>query len=251
MNIKGKIALITGGAHRIGKVLTLSLAAGGANVVINYNSSRDEALTTAREAKNLGVGALPVQADISKLNQVVKMIDTAHKEFGAIDIFVHSAATFMRTPFPLSDIEKWHRVINTMVHGSFYCANTIAPVMNAGGGGVMIFIVDLSALEPMQNYIAHSIGKSSILALSKNLAVELAPTIRVNAIAPGQVLPPDNFNEDKINRSAQKNLLNRWGDPEDVAKTVMFLIESDFITGELIIVDGGERLVHRTSNLQG
>lgn len=109
----------------------------------------------------------------------------------------------------------------------------------------MIFIVDLSALEPWPKFAAHSVSKAAMLALSKQLALELAPTVRVNAIAPGPVLPPPDYSDEKIKRTAKKTLLNRWGAAEDVAQTVIFLAKSDYITGDLIAVDGGERFGHR------
>jgi len=242
MIIKGKNALITGGANRIGREITLGLARSGANVAINYFTSESEAKRTLDDALELGVEAISSKADISKIYQVSKMVDLVAEQLGTIDIFIHSAAPFIRTPFPVSTLDDWHTVINTMVNGSFYCANSIAPYMINQGSGAMIFILDLSALEPMRNYIAHSIGKASILALSKQLAVELAPNVRVNSIVPGHILPPEELSDETIIRLAKKNLLRRWGDPSDIVKTVMFLLESGFINGEMIIVDGGERL---------
>ena len=245
MKLPGKNALITGGAHRLGRALSLGLAQAGVNVAVNYLSSNDEAAKTTLDAQNLGVKALSVKADISDLAQVQQMVRTVENKLGSIDILVHSAAPFTRTPFPVENIDDWHHVINTMVNGSFYCANTVAPHMLEKGSGAMIFIIDLSALEPMQNYIAHSIGKASILALSRQLAVELAPKVRVNSIAPGQILPPPDFSKEKIEQSARKNLLERWGDPKDVVNTMLFLLENEFVNGEMIVVDGGERLGHR------
>ena len=245
MDLKGKTALVTGGAHRVGKAITLALAKEGANVVINYRSSDKQAIDTAQEAAAMGVETLVVQADISKLDQVKEMVRQTKEKFGSVDVFVNSASPFIQTPLPTSDYNQWHNVIDIIIHGSFYCANEIAPLMLEGGGGAMIFIVDLSALEPWPNFAAHSVSKAAMLALSKQLALELAPSVRVNAIAPGPVLPPPDYSEQKIKRTAQKTLLNRWGTAEDVAQTVVFLAKSDYITGDLIAVDGGERFGHR------
>jgi len=245
MHLKGKTALVTGGAHRVGKAITLALAREGANVVINYRSSDQEAVKTAQEAAALGVETLVVQADISKLDQVKEMVRQTKEKFGSLDVFVNSASPFIQTPLLTSDYSQWHYVIDSIIHGSFYCANEIAPLMLEGGGGAMIFIVDLSALEPWPKFAAHSVSKAAMLALSKQLALELAPTVRVNAIAPGPVLPPPDYSDEKIKRTAKKTLLNRWGTAEDVAQTVIFLAKSDYITGDLIAVDGGERFGHR------
>jgi len=248
MEIQGKNALVTGGARRVGRAISLELAKAGVNIAVNYNYSEDDASNTICEAEKFGVRALKVKADISNIDQVLQMVDMVYQGLGSIDFLILNAAPFIRTPFPVEKLEDWHTVINTMVNGSFYCVNTIAPLMKQNGGGVIIFILDLSAFEPMRNYIAHSIGKASMLAMFKQLAVELAPIIRVNAVAPGQILPPEHFNEEKIKKSAHKNLLEKWGTTGDVTDTVLFLLKSDFITGEVLVVDGGERLGHRRKN---
>jgi 3-oxoacyl-[acyl-carrier protein] reductase/pteridine reductase len=136
-------------------------------------------------------------------------------------------------------------VIDILIHGSFYCANALAPSMLEHGQGTIINIVDLSAWQPWPNFAAHSVGKAGLLALTRQLAFELAPTVRVNAVAPGPVLPPPGSSQDKIARLAQNTLLNRWGVPEDVAQAVIYLVEADYVTGEVIVVDGGERIGSR------
>jgi 3-oxoacyl-[acyl-carrier protein] reductase/pteridine reductase len=245
MDPNGKTALVTGGAHRVGKAITLALARASANVVINYRTSSDAAEATAGEARALGVGALPVQADITDPQQVEAMVVAAKAQFGAVDILINSASRFEKTPFPTQDFAGWHRVTDVLIHGSFYCANAVAPLMLERGEGVIVNIVDLFAWEPRRDFAAHSVGKAALLALTRQLALELAPAVRVNAVAPGSVLPPPDFDEAKIVRIARRTLLNRWGTPDDVAQAVLFLIESDYITGEVIVVDGGERLSRR------
>jgi NAD(P)-dependent dehydrogenase (short-subunit alcohol dehydrogenase family) len=248
---RGKTALITGGAHRVGKAITLALAQAGANIVINYHASADAAEDTAVEARDLGVEALPVQADVSNYEQVEAMVAAAEDRFGSIDILVNSASHFEKTPFPSHDITGWHRVTGILIHGPFYCANAVAPIMLEQGEGTIINIVDLSAWEPWLHFAAHSVGKAGLLALTRQLALELAPTVRVNAVAPGPVLPPPDYDEAQVARIAQKTLLNRWGAAEDVAQAVMYLIQAEFVTGEVIIVDGGERFGHRKRKAKG
>ena len=245
MNPKGKTALITGGAHRVGKAITLALAQAGAHVVINYHASADAAEATAAEARAFGVEALPVQADVSDPKQVAAMVAAAKARFGTVDILVNSASRFEKTPFPTNDLAAWRRVTEVLIHGSFYCANAVAPLMLDQGQGAMVNIVDLSAWQPWPNFAAHSVGKAGLLALTRQLALELGPAVRVNAVAPGPVLPPPDYDEAQIERIAQKTLLNRWGSAEDVAQAVTFLIEADYITSEVIVVDGGERFGHR------
>jgi len=245
MIIKGKTALITGGAIRIGKAITLGLARAGANVIINYNRDMDQAAQTANEATGLGVSVLTVQANIADWEQVKQMYSTIHDKFGQIDILVNNASAFMETPIPTQSVEEWHKVTGVLINGSFYVSNLAAVDMLAKKAGVITNIVDLSAWEAWPKFAAHVVGKSALLALTRQLALDLAPYVRVNAIAPGPVLPPPNYSEEKTQRTANKTLLNRWGSPVDVSNTVNFLIESEYINADVITVDGGERFGHR------
>ncbi len=245
MDIKGKNALITGGAVRVGKAITLALAEAGANVVINYNSSAAAAEDTKKEAEALGVKALALQADIGDHKQVKDLVSQAAATLGGVDILVNSASLWRKTPFPMEDLKDWYQVTNILINGSFYCANEVAPMMIAAGEGDIINIIDLAAFEPWPNYMAHSVGKAALLALSKQLALELAPSVKVNAIAPGPVLPPPDYSQESIDKIARRTLLNRWGSAEDIAEAALFFIQSDYITGEVLAVDGGERFGHR------
>jgi 3-oxoacyl-[acyl-carrier protein] reductase/pteridine reductase len=242
VEIKGKTALITGGAHRVGKAIALTLAQAGANVVINYYSSDAAARETVREAQAVGVGALAVQADVGNLEQVRALVAAAGDQFGAVDILVNSASIWKKTPMPMGDFVDWHRVLGVLVDGSMYLADAVAPAMLEREEGTIINIVDLSAWKPFSGYIAHSVGKAALLALTRQLAVELAPAVSVNAVAPGPVLPPPDYSEDEISRVARRTLKGRWGVAQDVADAVRFLVEADYITGDVIVVDGGERL---------
>jgi NAD(P)-dependent dehydrogenase (short-subunit alcohol dehydrogenase family) len=241
METKGKAALITGGAHRVGKAITLALAQGGANVVINYHSSAGPAEETVAEARALGVDAIAVRADVAQPDQVDGMVATALDRFGAVDILVNSASLWHKTPFPTEDVSDWHRVTGILINGSFYCANAIAPGMLDRGAGSIVNIVDLSVWKPWHNFTAHAVGKAALLALTRQLALELAPAVQVNAVAPGPVLPPPDYDEGQIAAVAARTLKKRWGTANDVADAVLFLIKADYITGEVIVVDGGER----------
>lgn len=241
MEIEGRTALVTGGAHRVGKAITLALARAGANVVVNYYSSATAADETARDAQALGVGALAAQADVSDHEQVATLVDAARRRFGGVDILVNSASLWRRTPFPMEDLKDWHRVTGILIHGSLYCANAVAPLMLERGEGAIVNIVDLSAWQPWPDRGAHSVGKAALLALTRQLALELAPTVHVNAVAPGPVLPvPGRAAEENV-QTAKGTLKGRWGTPDDVAQAVEFLVRADYITGEVIVVDGGER----------
>lgn len=245
MIIKGKTALITGGAVRVGRAITLGLAEAGAQVAINYHRDAEAAAQTAQEAVSFGVSALAVQADISDWKQVKDMFARIHHKIGPIDILVNNSSQFRPTPLPTDSIEAWQEVTGVLVNGAFYVSNLAAVDMLAKKQGVIVNLVDLTAWEAWPGYAAHVIGKSALLALTRQLAIDLAPYVRANAIAPGPILPPADYSPQKIKRTAAKTLLGRWGSPEDISRTVNFLIESDYINAEVITVDGGERYGHR------
>lgn len=254
MNPKGKVALITGGAHRVGKAITLMLAQSGIHVVINYNSSDSAAKETEAEATALGVDAMAVQCDVAKLDSVRRMATAIEDRFGGVDIIVNGASLFGRFGFPTddpNDLDVWTRVTDISINGPFYVCNTLAPLLIkrarvAGEAGAIVNIVDLSVWQPWSNFTAHAVGKSGLLALTRQLALELAPDVRVNAVAPGLVLPPSNASKQRVAALAERNLLKRWGSAKDVAQAVKFLIEADFVTGETIKVDGGEYIASGT-----
>jgi NAD(P)-dependent dehydrogenase (short-subunit alcohol dehydrogenase family) len=242
--------LVTGGAHRVGKAITMTLARAGANVVVNYYSSDKAAQETVGEAQALGVGALAVQADVADLDQVRGLVAAAADRFGAVDILVNSASIWQKTPMPLGDFAGWHRVLGVVLHGSIYLADAVAPMMQARGEGAIVNIVDMSVWKPFPGYIAHGVGKAGLLALTRQLAVELAPAVNVNAVAPGPILPPPNYSQELMARVAGRTLKKRWGSVQDVANAVRFLVEADYITGEVIMVDGGERIARPTRGIR-
>lgn len=245
MDLAGKTAIVTGGARRLGREIALDLAGCGVNVVINYRRSAGAAAQTVAELSALGVGALAVQADVGDYQQVQGMVEAAVERFGGIDILVNNAAPFLTHTVPTDDLSAWHESINTMVHGPFYCANLVAPVMLERGGGVIIGIGDLSGEEAWAGYTGHAVGKGAVLSLTRQLALELAPTIRANAVIPGLALPVDGDTPEANRAAAMTTLLERWGTPAEMAHAVRFLIEADYITGETIVVDGGQRFGHR------
>jgi NAD(P)-dependent dehydrogenase (short-subunit alcohol dehydrogenase family) len=244
MNPEGKTALVTGGAHRVGKAISLALGQAGANLVVNYNTSAAAAEQTCSELQQLGADVISIQADLADHKQVEAMVASACEKFGTIDILVNNASFFETTPIPVEDYTAWHHVMDVLVNGPFYCANNIFPLMQKQGEGVIVNIIDLSAWFPWLQRGAHSVGKAALLALTRQLALELAPHIRVNAVAPGPVIPSPHFDEKQIERLAGKNLLKRWGCGEDVAKAVLYLIDADFVTGDVLVVDGGEQYGH-------
>lgn len=250
MDLQGKVALVTGGAIRVGKAIALGLAQGGADVVINYHTSATEAQTTAEEIRSLGVRCLAIQTDVSDPGQVQAMVAQVQSTLGRLDILVNSSSRFQTTPVMTTTPQEWRRVLSVLLDGPFFLSQAAAPLMRAQGAGVIINILDLSAFQPWPNFIAHSVGKSGLLALTRGLALELAPAIRVNAVAPGAVLAPPHYGPQKLQQAADRTLLRRWGSPQDVADAVVFLVRADYITGETLTVDGGEQWgrPHRASD---
>jgi NAD(P)-dependent dehydrogenase (short-subunit alcohol dehydrogenase family) len=250
VELRGKVALVTGGAVRVGKAITLMLAAEGADVVLNYHTSAEEAEATAAQARSLGVRALPVRCDVSNPDDVSAMKQEILRQHGGVDVIVNSASPFTATPVAGDTLhgdglEKWQRVTGALVDGPWFITTALAPSMLERGGGVIVNIVDLAVWQPWRGFAAHTAGKSALVGLTRQLALELAPTIRVNAVAPGPVLPPPGYAPEKIEAVARRTLLGRWGSPQDVAHAVRFLIEADYVTGEVLVVDGGERLARR------
>ncbi len=242
MDLNGKVALVTGGAIRVGKAIVLGLAKAGADIVLNYHASAEAARETAAEVEALGRRVLTVQADVARADQVSSLIDAALARFGRLDILVNSASVWTRTPWSELDEDAWDRSFATDLKGAFLCARSASVHLAAHGDGAIVNIVDLSAFTPFPNMLPHSVAKAGLLNMTYALAMELAPAVRVNAIAPGPILPPSNYDEKLIASKARRTLLARWGTPQDVADAVVFLVRAGYITGAVLPVDGGERL---------
>jgi NAD(P)-dependent dehydrogenase (short-subunit alcohol dehydrogenase family) len=247
VDLNGKVALVTGGAVRVGRAIALAFARAGADVVVNYNSSAKEAECTRSEIEALGRQALACRADVAKAGQVQAMVDAAMERFGRLDVLVNAASIWKGTPWPEISEADWDLVNGVAAKGAFLCARAAAPHLSAhgDGGGAIVNIVDLSSLTPFPGFVAHSAAKATLLNLTYSLAIEMAPKVRVNAVAPGPVLPPPGYTEEQIGLAKRTTLLQRWGTADDVSRTVVFLAESEYITGALIPVDGGEMLAWR------
>ena len=245
MELQGKVALVTGGAVRVGKAIALALAEAGADIVLSYNSSADAAAVTAAEIEVTGRKALAFRADQSQAEQVTALVEATIDRFGRLDVLVNSASLWRRTPWQELDEAAWNQLIDINLKGPFLCARIAAPYLAAYGAGAIVNIIDLSAYVPFANYMPHSVAKAGLLNMTYALAMELAPAVRVNAIAPGPVLPPPGYSASQIAATAHRTLLKRWGAPEDVAQAVVFLARADYITGAVLPVDGGERLAAR------
>jgi NAD(P)-dependent dehydrogenase (short-subunit alcohol dehydrogenase family) len=243
MEPKGKVALVTGGARRVGRGLSLALARAGADIIVNYNRSAAEAAQTVTELQALGVRALALKADVSDRNQVSLLVERIVKEFGRLDILVNSAATFERKAFLEIDESEWDYVLAVNLKGPFLLMQSAAPLLRVHQDGVIVNIADLSAFQAWPSYAAHGAAKAGLVNLTQVAARALAPAIRVNCIAPGTVLPPEDYDGIAGDGTSERRLVPRAGRPEDVARALLYLVETDFVTGTTLIVDGGRLLL--------
>lgn len=242
MNISGKIALVTGGAKRVGKAIVQALAARGCHLVVHYHGSQAQAQETVRALRAAGHRALALQADITKDDQVEAMIEAATAHFGRIDILVNNAALFYRTPVETLTVEDWERVMDVNLTGTFLCAHKIGLRMREWGWGHIINIADVAGERPWADYIPYSVSKACVLTFTQGLAMELAPQVMVNAVIPGPVLFQEDTPDNVRQREIDKTLVKRAGSPHDVAQVVVFVAESDYSTGASFHVDGGRSL---------
>ncbi len=241
MEIKGKNALITGSAKRIGKVIALNLAKEGANVIIHYNSSEEEALKVKEEAKSYGVKAFTVKANLERIDEVMYLSKKSLELLGSIDILINNASLYY--PVPLKEITEKDvdRFYNIHVKAPLFLSKELGFLMYKKGNGRIINIADYSAIRPYPNYTAYTISKGAMLTLTRALAKEFAPYVLVNAVLPGPIVPPDDLEDKSI--PLKKTVLKRWGGEVEVWKAVKYFIETDFTTGSFLPVEGG-RLIY-------
>lgn len=242
MVLTGQVALITGGARRIGREIAMELAHGGASIVISTLSSAAAARRTVANIRRNGGRAMAIRGDLSRGHTIRRLIRTVIAKFGRIDILVNNAAIFEKTPWGRLTERSWDRHMDINLKAPFLCALEAGRAMLRQGSGVIINIADRTATRPHPGYLPYSISKAGVIALTQSLAVELAPTVRVNCIAPGSILFPKGYSARVKRRLIQTIPLQRTGSPSDIARGVRFLIETDFATGSVLVIDGGQSL---------
>lgn len=240
MQLEGRIVLVTGGAKRIGAVLALALARRGAHVAFSYRKSAGEADKTAKAITECGVEVLAVKADLSKRPAVERLFAQIRKRWGRLDVLINCASNFERVPYAQLKESDWDHALDANLKGPFLCSLYASRLMQKHGGKIINF-ADWAGVRPYKNYLPYCVSKAGVIGLTKGLAKELAPRIQVNAVAPGPILPPTDMSGRARRRVARRVPLKRWGNPQDIANTVLFLIEgTDFMTGTTIFVDGGQ-----------
>ncbi len=240
--LSGKVVLITGGAHRVGKSIALALAREGADIAITYHSSGTEAQRTIDEIGALGVKAASFKCDQAEVRQIKATVQAVVERFERLDGLVNSASIMQEIPFMEITQENWDAAFDVNARGPFFFSQAAAAVMQAGTGGSIVNVLDESAVVPTKYFTHHSSSKAALRMLTLSTALALAPTMRVNAVLPGPVLMPEGYDPEKWQRLEKGIPLKRFGTPEDVARAVLFLMTEDYITGQILTIDGGRTI---------
>jgi len=243
MDIAGKVALITGSSKRIGRETAVALGSKGARVAIHYRSDEPGAIETAGLVRESGGEATTFAAELTDEAQVRTMFAGVEKHFGGLDILVNNASVFDAGAFAASTPELWDSQMDSNAKAPFFIAQRAAELMTRRGQGKIVNLVDSAGEIVWPGYMAYSISKAALIAINRGLAKTLAPLIQVNGVAPGPVLFPDYYTEDQKHLAIERTLLKKPGSARDIVNAVVFLIENDYITGEVLHVDGGRHIM--------
>jgi pteridine reductase len=241
MDLTNRAALVTGGAHRLGRAIALALADAGANVTIHYHGAEEAAHTTVAELEQRGVGARRVRGNLADTTEAARVVDAAAEHWGQLDVLVCNAGIWGATPLDSATPERWDELYAINTRAPFFLTQRAAPHLRAAGG-CMLAITDAGVAGTWKHYTPYLSSKAALAMVVQNLAKDLAPEARANAVAPGPVLLPEDWDEEKRARAARSTLVRRLGTPEDIADAVVFLARADFISGVVLPVDGGQRL---------
>jgi NAD(P)-dependent dehydrogenase (short-subunit alcohol dehydrogenase family) len=245
MDLKDKVVLITGG-RRIGQVVAQELVCRGAHISLAYRGSKTEAEASACNARRRGRKAAVIQADVSRAADCEMLVARTVEELGHLDAVINMASVYSSEPFESITEASWDRNLGINLKSAFMCSHAAALVMRANGGGRIINFADWLARSGRPNYpgfTAYYVAKAGVIALTEAMALELAGSgVLVNAIAPGPILPPPDMTDEEREEVAAATPVGRWGGEQEIVKAVLALIDTDFITGETIRVDGGRHL---------
>jgi NAD(P)-dependent dehydrogenase (short-subunit alcohol dehydrogenase family) len=245
MQVAGGAALITGG-KRIGAAVAKAFAEAGLDVALSYNSSREEAEAAADDVRAAGRRAHLASANLGNPDDCRALVEGAATAFGRLDVLVNMASVYRAVPFDDTDEHAWNRVLDVDLRAAFLCARAAVPHMRRGGGGRIVNFSDWVAASGRPRYsgfVPYYVAKAGAIALTEALALELAvDQILVNAIAPGPILAPPGTTNEELRAIEEATPLGRWGGPGAIVRAVMFLVETDFVTGETIRVDGGRHV---------
>lgn len=241
MELAGKVALVTGGAVRLGRAISLALAGEGMRLVVHYNSSADAADELVAEILRRGGDAVAIGGDLSRAETVQGLAEEAENAFGGIDVLLNSASVFPPARLEETDEALFDHTIAVNLRAPFFLIRHLAPTLRKRRG-VVVNLCDLAGLQTWAAYAAHGIAKAGLAHLTKVAARSLAPEVRVVGIAPGAVLPPESMTEDELETIVRSTPLRRLGSPDDVVAALLYLLRADYVTGEIAVVDGGRML---------
>ncbi|MGD0991907.1 MAG: SDR family oxidoreductase [Gemmatimonadales bacterium] len=241
MDLRGKSALVTGAGQRIGRAIAYGLIRRGVNVAIHYHRSEQGAKATAMEAEVAGVKVARLKADLSDAEAAEALPARAREALGALDIAVLSAAIMEKRPLAEVTPSAWDRVMNLNLKSTFFAAKGAAAAMGEQGGAI-VTLADIAAFQRWKHYPVHVISKAGVVTATELLARILAPRVRVNAVAPGAILLPPDWDDEARRQLVASTPLGRIGTPDDVVRAVIFLLENDYLTGTTLVVDGGRLL---------
>lgn len=243
--MQGKVVLITGGAKRVGAAICRRLHSAGANLMLHYRASAGEARLLQAELNHVRAESVAlIQADLLDLNKLPAIIDQTLQTFTRLDALVNNASSFFATPVSEITAAAWDDLIGTNLRAPLFLAQAAAPALKRTQGAI-VNIADIHGERPLKNFVVYSVAKAGLIAVTRSLARELAPEVRVNAIAPGPILWPDDASFDELSRQriVSQTPLKREGEPDDIAKAVYFLLaEAPYVTGETLRVDGGRHV---------
>lgn len=246
MELNGKVALVTGGAHRVGRSIVLALAERGCTTVVHFHRSGAEAERTVRQASAFGAPSHAVSGDLRLRHDIEHLFAEVDRLHGGLDILVNSAAVLEPVDLLGATEADWSATIDLNLKAAFFCLQAAARRMRPRGGGAVVNISDVAGQRPWRRYPIHSISKAGVDMLTRTAALALAPTIRVNAVAPGPVEKPPSMADERWRAIGRTLPLGRPGAASDVADAVVFLLENDYVVGETLAVDGGD-LIRRES----
>jgi pteridine reductase len=235
-----RTALVTGAGRRLGRAIAVALGSRGMYVAVHYHGAEQGARDTASQIQEVGGEAVTLRADLREVGAPQRLVAEAVEQLGTLDVLVNSAAIMVRTPLGNVTEAVWDEIFALNLRAPFFCAQAAAARMTEGG--VIINIADLAAFEAWTGYIPHGASKAGVVHITRALAKQLAPRVRVNAVAPGAVLLPDDWSGADAERLERTTPLQRLGSPEDVTHAVLYLIDAGYVTGETIIVDGGRHV---------
>jgi len=243
MELQGRVVLVTGSAKRLGRSIALELAQAGADVVVHYHRSAGEARSLVRQIHTLGRRAISIAADLTEPPQIARLFELIDENLQRLDVLVNNASLLERGPLEQMTVEQWERLMAINARAAALCAQQAAKRMKQSGQGRIINMIDVAATRPFAGYVAYCSSKGALATLTRTLAKALAPQILVNGVSPGLILLPEGQSDRQIARLMEKVPMGRAGRPEEIAATVRFLAETDYITGQIIDVDGGRSLL--------